>query len=104
MVAANLQHVNQQVRKVLCPQALNPNANYGWPCCSGEHEQRVEIGVQCDHYHAFQTPEVENSRITCCRQASVTHGALQALRCEGEGPLNAGGPDRGEVSLGLRQG
>jgi len=33
----------------------------------------MEIGIQCDHDHAFLTTEVENSRIARCRQASIAY-------------------------------
>jgi hypothetical protein len=57
---------NQQRSKAFCPQAFDPNTNYGWPCNSGQCQQRVEIGIQGDDNPAFLTAEVENFRITRC--------------------------------------
>jgi len=63
IVLANLQHVNQQSGKPLCPLTFNPNANHGWASRSRERQQSMEVRIQSHNDPTALARKVDNLRI-----------------------------------------
>lgn len=60
VIVTNLQHTNNKISQSLPSKAFNANANYRGSSQSGECEERVEIGIECDNDRALLLAKVEN--------------------------------------------